>query len=291
MRNIQKHFFLLFIGMLIFVFLANIYGCDNSLPNGLPGSEDEIQAHPTGWDNPQAHGISFFENRQTCEPCHGQDLTGGTSQVSCDQCHHSSWREDCTFCHGGEYNQTGAPPKGIQVEGKGFPHNVHVIENDYHIAFCDTCHLLPDNMDSPEHIDGIYGGEISAEIKFKPFDHTIYDMVQKTCTNIYCHGNGQESLEGPLSWQTTEFNGLTCTSCHEGYTNSKSLSGAHNNHLKLSMFTCSTCHSDVILSDNTIKDKSLHINGQVDILINQGNYNKETGTCSVSCHQSELSWK
>jgi len=287
----QKRKYFPFICLQVFLSLSIIYGCDNSLPNGLPGSEDDVHAHPSDWERPQEHGISFFENRHACDPCHGQDLTGGTSNVSCDRCHQSSWKEDCMFCHGGESNQTGAPPKGIRGDDKGFPHNVHVVENDYHVAFCDTCHLIPDHIDSPEHIDGIYGGEISAEINFKTFDHTIYDSVQKTCTNVYCHGNGREPLEGPISWETKVFNELNCSSCHGGYTNIETLSGAHNGHLKYSMFKCSTCHSDVILSDNTMKNKRLHINGQIDTQIEQGSYNKENGTCLVSCHQTDRSWE
>jgi hypothetical protein len=44
------------------------------------------QTHPAGW-LPDGHAVAAEADIQTCETCHGTDLTGGTTQVSCTQCH------------------------------------------------------------------------------------------------------------------------------------------------------------------------------------------------------------
>ncbi|MBF0451912.1 MAG: CxxxxCH/CxxCH domain-containing protein [Candidatus Magnetomorum sp.] len=287
----MKQYPFLIFALLMFISLITVSGCDNSLPNGFPGSEDESHAHPSGWDDPQQHGFAFFDDKSFCEKCHGQDLSGGATNVSCDTCHPASWKEDCTFCHGKKDNQTGAPPLGVHNDDIGFPHSVHVIENTYHIAFCDSCHILPATVDDPKHIDGMYGGEVRCEIIFKDFDNTQYDTTHRTCSNIYCHGNGREPLDGPLSWWTKDYKGLTCSSCHGGYTTSEKLSGKHETHLTVLNLKCSTCHGNMIASDDIIKNKALHINGQVNIQIKQGSYNRDNGTCSVTCHMIEPSWE
>lgn len=90
---------------------------------------------------------------ETCVACHGPDLKGGASGVSCDTCHsgatHESWRTNCTFCHGGIDNPTGAPPEGIsdQTNGAGQAftvHSTHVEVTSLTSAFdCVQCHVKP----------------------------------------------------------------------------------------------------------------------------------------------------
>jgi hypothetical protein len=45
-----------------------------------------IQTHPAGW-LPDGHATEAKANIETCTGCHGADLTGATTHVSCTQCH------------------------------------------------------------------------------------------------------------------------------------------------------------------------------------------------------------
>ena len=78
----------------IIVFFLN--GCTEPLEDGLAESD---YYHSTGWkDNPQ-HGSDFFTSPQNCKACHGDNLGGGSSGVSCLSCHHSA--QTPNFYHGG----------------------------------------------------------------------------------------------------------------------------------------------------------------------------------------------
>ncbi len=45
-----------------------------------------IQTHPAGW-LPGGHATDAKANVERCTVCHGTDLTGSTTHVSCTQCH------------------------------------------------------------------------------------------------------------------------------------------------------------------------------------------------------------
>jgi hypothetical protein len=50
-------------------------GNDNIAFNSVTGQ------HPAEWLS--EHGIAYLQNSDTCKECHGQDLHGGISNVSC----------------------------------------------------------------------------------------------------------------------------------------------------------------------------------------------------------------
>ena len=45
-----------------------------------------VETHPAGW-LPDGHVAAAEASIETCETCHGTDLTGSTTHVSCTQCH------------------------------------------------------------------------------------------------------------------------------------------------------------------------------------------------------------
>ena len=102
--------------------------------------------HPAGWIEPDQHGLAALqENLQPCATCHVGfgSVGGGGAGTSCDACHadpslygtyaggpypqHADWKTECTFCHGGRGNTTGAPPR-----------NTHVISSDLTTAQATT---------------------------------------------------------------------------------------------------------------------------------------------------------
>jgi hypothetical protein len=109
----------------IIVFFLNGCSESESVEDGLPESaSDSSYYHFLGWkDNPQ-HGHDFSVNPQNCKACHGEDLSGGSSGVSCADCHHNDdypyYYHDgvaggathiimggCDGCHGNDF--TGGP--------------------------------------------------------------------------------------------------------------------------------------------------------------------------------------
>ena len=88
-------------------------------PGGPGGSEDptpEERYHPVGYLEPELHGMDAKLQVEPCLDCHGADLLGGSSERSCDPCHDDDWRTRCTYCHGGEESEDGAPPRDIRGE-------------------------------------------------------------------------------------------------------------------------------------------------------------------------------
>ncbi len=246
--------------------------------------------HPPDWEDNDQHGYSFFDDPGSCKTCHGTDYNGGTSGYSCDQCHTPSspqaWRTECTFCHGGQDNQSGAPPFGSRGEtsvssGRVGVHTTHVSSGDSHNGYeCSTCHLTPASFDSSGHIEGNAGGDVS--FNALSGNNAGYTQSTTTCSTLYCHGNGR-SDSGSLSWTSSQ--AMDCDSCHAYYSNSENLSGDHRKHIREG-YDCRTCHRDVISSSNVITDKDLHINGTPDVLMQNGTYSN--GRCSnLSCHGSE----
>lgn len=111
--------------------------------------------HPAGYGLQEAHGPDAKYQTETCTECHGADLTGGTSAISCDSCHAEGWRTDCTFCHGGTDNTTGAPPTDIDNATSDLSfaeHTVHVEETIHAPFACMQCHVEPTDVLSVGHL-------------------------------------------------------------------------------------------------------------------------------------------
>ncbi|MFH2063886.1 MAG: CxxxxCH/CxxCH domain-containing protein [Pseudomonadota bacterium] len=248
--------------------------------------------HPAGWDGSTVHGYAFYDTPEDCRACHGINLDGGTSGLSCDECHTGgdAWRTDCRFCHGGLDNATGAPPYGLrgetatssQVVGA---HTVHLTESPSHAAWaCNTCHTVPVSWNDPGHIDS--GTDVEINFSTPAGSTAAYTRTTATCSSLYCHGNGR-TVSGPVSW--TSPTALTCRSCHGDAGSSGSLSGEHDEHLSEGV-ACAACHKTVINSANVIIDKTAHVNGSVDVSLTSGTYNSASRSCSdTGCHGTE-SW-
>ncbi len=69
----------LFVSILINSCESNVES-DYNPPDDHTMNKDGV-LHKTGLDNPDIN----------CVSCHGQDLRGGTSEVSCHECHDKKW--------------------------------------------------------------------------------------------------------------------------------------------------------------------------------------------------------
>jgi predicted CxxxxCH...CXXCH cytochrome family protein len=270
---------LLFCSLALALAACGSHELSSGLPAGVELSEGN---HDQKFEDGQVHGPQFMKNPASCRSCHGEKLDGGLAKVSCDKCHeHENWTTNCAFCHGGEDNNTGAPPKPAYLANEETAvgvHSMHVEETDIHLAFaCETCHEQPADIFSPSHLDG----DGCAEVRFGELNERgVYSPENGACISIYCHGNGRG--DGDRIW--TEEEAATCASCHNDGSDAQQMSGAHAKHLGMG-FTCDKCHGETISENLTISDKSLHLNGVPDVKLISGEWQEESENCTNTCHE------
>jgi len=252
------------------------------------------QHHPDNFSSGAIHGPALKVQTEDCRECHGEDLTGGTSGVSCDGCHSgassTAWRGNCVFCHGGVENETGAPPRnldGTDIVGPFPAHTVHVTGSAIASAYdCNQCHtkandvLSPGHVfdDTPGHAENDYGAGLSPRAAFS--------RETGECSNAYCHGSGRAddgtvlAVAGPMP----------CNGCHptqeSGAAGWGNMSGPHAVHMGSPNVTCASCHSPTTADGTTIASKDLHINGLRDVTISEAGfqYDPATARCTGTCH-------
>lgn len=256
---------------------------------GDSGSADSGAGyHPGNWL--VDHRAAALLGQSDCRACHGADLTGGFSGSSCDLCHQSDWRTNCTYCHGGGDNQTGAPP--IDLHGQTATGNSSVGAHSEHVAMaarnhpdygCAQCHVQPTDVLSPGHLfddtpgqaELVFSGGLSAS--------GAYSFAAATCSALYCHGTGRSDGTAPPHSGTID----TCTACHAGTASTSeqlaTMSGRHALHLGLGV-TCAICHNAVVDSSDAIIAPDLHVDGEKNVNPVGGSYSG--GTCTNVCHTS-----
>lgn len=254
--------------------------------------------HPEGWSAPTAHGLAAKLHEQTCTDCHGANLDGEDNGVSCDGCHSDpEWRTNCTFCHGGDDNNTGAPPEDIDDNSDTATlafraHTRHVTENTHAPFGCGTCHDKPQDVLTPGHM--FDSTPAIAEVTFvNGLSPRGTYLGNGSCSNLYCHGNGQSSNGTAEHSQT-----MGCTSCHAGLSSGRSgwatMSEPHEDHLREGL-SCENCHNDTTRDGSSIHDPGLHVNGAKDVVIEPNVGVTRTGsTCTGTCHgkvHTNESWR
>ncbi|NOG46076.1 MAG: cytochrome c3 family protein [Calditrichaeota bacterium] len=231
-------------------------------------------------------------NINKCQTCHGSDYKGGESpnetiarQKDCTRCHTqndnplASGPEACNTCHGSINNP--APPKDLAKNeltsfiGVG-AHQAH-FDTTFTTAFigdCKLCHSEPEILNHPGHIDD---NTQFAEMVFDQFVsdsgnvNPTWDHESATCSNVYCHGaftfekaNSTNSwiyigddISGKnpnMVWNDVGSGQADCGTCH-------GLPPAGH----LQNTACEACHNSVAGPGLTIINKSLHINGKIDL--------------------------
>ncbi len=260
-------------------------------PGGADGGDGGDSAppgdrhHPDGYADPGVHGLAAKMGEEACVDCHGADLTGQGAALSCDTCHTAGWRTDCTFCHGGTDEGSGAPPRDLDGSTTGLSFEAHTahVEGGLHAPFsCEMCHTLPTDALSPGH--GLVGDSTPgvAEVRFDLGLSPAASWDGSSCSDLYCHGynglsNGDAAHTDPPK---------ACGSCHPVPSSdptdwSARLSGNHDTHL-LEGLACAECHPTVN-SSAEIEDPTLHVNGTADVRMPSG-MTLEAGSCTGSCH-------
>jgi predicted CxxxxCH...CXXCH cytochrome family protein len=194
----------------------------------------------------------------------------------------------CTSCHGGTNS---APPKDLKgntattvaTVGAHQAHLATATSTSYHAVVCASCHVVPQTVDAPGHIDG----DNIAEVKFDALNPTgLYTKATATCSAMYCHGNGRGN-NGTIAF--TQAGPLACNACHS--TNGSGMSGRHAKHLGNEVgMRCSGCHATVVDANQKIIKADLHVNGVHEVKMANGTWNATARSCSnTGCHETK-SW-
>lgn len=261
----------------------------------INGVVESQTVHPAGWatvGSANFHGPEANQGLGPCTTCHGANLDGGTSQVSCTRCHVATWKTQCAYCHGGTDGASGAPP--VDLLDRTATSNVTVGAHTSHLSArhsiasplaCSSCHVTPASAQSAGHVD-----PGPAEVVFGPLAKTggaapTWTRATATCANSYCHGK----FTGGLSTNTavwTNVNGseASCTACHA----KPPATGDHNRHAN--KCGCDGCHSTIVDSAGSrVLLPSKHVNGSKDVIFAKGGtWNATTRSCTPSgCHSVE----
>ena len=249
--------------------------------------KDEVQDsesyHPAGWAAAGVHGQAAKMHEQTCTNCHGSTLEGASDAASCDSCHPSAWREDCSFCHGSA--ETPAPPESFDdtLVDQRFPHPAHVNSpgDNGHAAYsCDTCHQAPTDFLDVGHLFDESPGRAETDLSRGVSAQGAWDAETYSCSNTWCHGDGQKHNGSVAADDGTR----DCGDCHGDANSSNSLSGEHNEHVRHKV-ECQECHSTVVSGDSQITGPELHVDGSVQVVIEDPNITmNDELRCEGACH-------
>jgi len=220
------------------------------------------QVHEGGILNPhdphgEFHGAvlrNMSWNMDNCAKCHGADFAGGTSGVSCLQCHQQG-PTSCTTCHGQP------PPTGA--------HLVHVTGTIGRPADCTECHVKPAKWNDPGHLttpDGkpktrgtVTFSDTSLAALAAPARSGPPAWDGASCSNIYCHGAGRGDAKATHT--TPAWTGgaaeATCGSCHGVPPPSHDTKYASN-------AQCSACHPSTSPTPTRL-GTTTHVDGKTQV--------------------------
>ena len=173
---------------------------------------------------------------------------------------------DCTACHGGLGDDTGAPPRDLNgrtatTEVTVGAHATHVKAGPLAAAFdCDACHVKPASIGAPGHLDPsqkIVWGTLASAGGASP----SWDRASATCSNVYCHG---ATLVGGTivtpRWTAVDGSQAACGTCHGLPPSNHPVLAAGS-----TAATCSACHPETVKPDGSIDASAgRHVNGAVD---------------------------
>ena len=229
--------------------LLIVIGCAEDRARGGGGSDG---IHGPGVLTPTApdfhgavlrdHGWDFAE----CQACHGDDLGGGITGVSCLGCHDDG-PTSCATCHD-------------QTSGS------HAAHLGTAAVPCAECHVVPTRWDDEGHVRvagrrddapaEVVLGALAARDLVPPRRPAppSYDAATQTCAGVYCHGatlGDAAALVTAPRWGQPD--AATCRSCHgappAGHVPSARCDSCHRGAVHIDAMIevgtgCSSCHGD-----------------------------------------------
>jgi hypothetical protein len=178
-------------------------------------------------------------------------------------------------CHGDDTSN--APPKSVAnltdttATAVG-AHRAHLVASPaWHRAVeCADCHVVPETIGAPGHIDG----DGKAEVIFSAKAGGASSAWNGTTCSAHCHGDATWGGTTPNpTWTRVDGTQSACGSCHGAPPPPPHPTGSN----------CAVCHPTMEDNSLTFRDPDSHINGVVDV-VDPG----ATGGCTT-CHGSGTS--
>jgi predicted CxxxxCH...CXXCH cytochrome family protein len=205
-----------------------------------------------------------------CYSCHGEVIDAAGLFIAPEKHVNGTVEtgQSCDSCHGS--GDDGAPPPdlagSVDIASIGVgAHAVHLAGGVVSRALtCGECHQVPSAIDAPGHL-----GALPAEVMFTGAATAddrapSWDRTTRRCSDSWCHGPSA-SAASPV-WTTSD-GPLACQSCH-GLPPAAPHPQEDN---------CVACHAAVVGPGRLIIDRTLHVNGIVDLTL---------PTACDSCHGS-----
>jgi len=235
------------LSMILLVAFVGITGCGNDNSSGGTSSPPDWVVIPSGGQHAKSATRDYIANSESipCTECHGADLSGGTSKVSCfgnpAGCHHgpvsgwiatspaaqnhgvsakqapgSSGFVSCQICHGRFFSGSGLQVSCFPCHGVNAPHPArpwhgptytHTTTNTENAQVCAQCHF-PGSPNNPANHPAT---PAAAETPPGCFNSTL------------CHGDTAAPHAVGTTWRdpNPQFHGLTakqnisyCQGCH-----------------------------------------------------------------------------
>jgi len=279
-----------------------VYGCSLCHGSAYSASSAETVTHSNGiidvsFPGGKAQGTTYSQqasnlpgdNYGTCSTskCHGRATKNwgiSTTLTQCEKCHGSSR----TAIVDGVFKDTAGSPAGSYVG----THVSHLAGTHNLTAplQCSECHTIPSSITSFGHMSSLPArlafGVLSVRSSVVRAGDRVamtpaYNTTTRKCSNTYCHAGVQikdistgivtyQGAKPEPSWGESAF---ACSMCH-GYPPK----GLHTTSVN-----CSACHNHIDLSNQSMRDKTKHINGIVETTVDDclgchSSYN----TCSES---------
>jgi hypothetical protein len=195
------------------------------LPNNSIATVPIIYPHSAEFRASRSHGAIFREYKESCKACHGNDLSGGSSKVSCHRCHepypHS---EDfkSTYLHGSAYFENRNSCAGCHDNS----------QDTSKIVNCTNCHNYPHSRKwaLPQN----HGSAFVSLLGSGALESTEHP----TC--LSCHSDSAKLKER----QPDHY--LSCSSCHILIPHSEEFKGGdHKAEARAPQSNCMGCHTDL----------------------------------------------
>lgn len=299
--------------------LTLLTACGSSNKHDAPVILDKDGNHPAGWA--KAHKAATLSNPGKCTECHGNNLTGGISNLGCNspdpvsgvRCHATipvaigqPVKTDCSSCHTGGGN---GKPGGTSAPNRAGAHDKHLALNG---VTCATCHNGK-GTGKPDHADGKVDFVFDADYKAKTGGDIAFNATASSCSAASCHG-GQQTP----SWYGNIDTKTECSKCHEQGTAAQTpqynsyysgyktgFTSLHQLHLAFGdsipstggVVTCTSCHSYSKLKEKHFADLATP---GFEIAVNEtiagtdttiSDYDKTSQTCTTSCHLTNNTYK
>jgi len=271
-----------------------------------------VYVHPEGFESPSSpnfHGIAIQNagwEMRTCRECHGGTYAGENG-VSClsSGCHvdangNPKSPESCNTCHGSFASPANdtlswAPPRSIagdtaeSIRGVGahqFHLNAAFMDLSNPLA-CNSCHEVPSSVYVAGHFDSPLPARVtfvnqlaltpSAGITPAP----TYDAQSLQCNNTFCHGNWQlqkSNSQNSFAYSDSVMSGANFSPVWTGGDSQDACGTCHGmppaGHVNFgtSVSMCTSCHYLDPSKQSGPLDKSIHINGKIDLYGKEYNF-------------------